>query len=42
MIVNDSENSPKLAKNFNCTYCDYKCFKLSDLTKHNSTLKHKK
>ena len=38
----DYKNSPKLAKNFYCEICDYKCSKQSDLEKHNMTLKHQK
>jgi hypothetical protein len=34
-------SSPKLAKNFICESCDYKCYKQSDMNKHVLTLKHK-
>ena len=34
------ENSPKLAKIFNCECCYYKCSKESDYKKHLSTMKH--
>ena len=37
-----TENSPKLAKQFNCIKCNYICRKESDFNKHLSTLKHKK
>ena len=36
-----TENSPKLAKNFYCEDCDYKCCKVSDYEKHILTRKHK-
>tara|TARA_B110000444_G_scaffold35071_1_gene30484 strand:- start:10977 stop:11948 length:972 start_codon:yes stop_codon:yes gene_type:complete len=32
----------KVAKRFNCEYCNYRCSKKSDYDKHLSTLKHKK
>ena len=32
----NTENSPK----FICKYCDYKCYKKSDMTKHSLTKKH--
>jgi hypothetical protein len=35
-----TKNSPKLAKKFHCAYCDYKCCKESDYTKHLGTRKH--
>ena len=35
------KKSPKVAKNFYCEKCDYKCCKKSDFTKHISTEKHK-
>jgi hypothetical protein len=35
-------NSPKLAKQFECTNCNYICRKESDFNKHLATLKHKK
>ena len=34
--------SPKIAENFECKKCDYKCFKQSDYNKHLSTRKHQK
>jgi hypothetical protein len=34
--LNDTENSPK----FVCFFCDYKCFKKSDMNKHTLTKKH--
>ena len=34
-------SSPKLAKNFVCESCDYKCYKQSDMNKHILSLKHK-
>ena len=37
----ETKNSPKLAKNFYCEKCDYKCSKESDYKKHLSTRKHK-
>ena len=37
-----TENSPKLAKHFECNKCNYICRKESDFNKHLSTLKHKK
>jgi hypothetical protein len=36
------ENSPKLAKKFYCTTCDYSCSKESDYKKHLVTAKHLK
>ena len=36
------ENSPKLAKKFNCEICNYKCSKESDYKKHLQTRKHTK
>ena len=36
------ENSPKIAKVFECKSCNYKCCKNSDYTKHLLTLKHQK
>lgn len=36
-----TENSPKIAKKFNCQYCDYNCCKESDYNKHLLTTKHK-
>ena len=36
-----TQNSPKNRKLFECQYCDYVCYKLSDLNKHNRTDKHK-
>ena len=42
MIVNDSKNSPKVAKEYCCDLCDYKSCKKSDYKKHLSTDKHKK
>jgi hypothetical protein len=42
MIGNDSDLSPKVAKNFYCELCDYSTFKSSDYGKHLSTSKHKK
>ena len=41
MKQNETILSPKLAENLECTLCDYKCSKTSDLTKHFSTRKHK-
>ena len=35
-----TKKSPKLAKNFICELCDYKCFKESDYKKHLATRKH--
>jgi hypothetical protein len=35
-----TQKSPKIAKNFYCSSCDYKCFKKSDFVKHLSTDKH--
>jgi hypothetical protein len=35
-----SKNSPKIAKQFYCEKCDYKCIKKSDYEKHLSTRKH--
>jgi len=37
----DSKKSPKVAKNFECIFCDYKTCKYSDFQKHLSTDKHK-
>jgi len=36
-----TENSPKVAKKFNCECCDYNCSKESDYNKHLLTTKHK-
>uniref|UniRef100_A0A6C0EQU0 C2H2-type domain-containing protein n=1 Tax=viral metagenome TaxID=1070528 RepID=A0A6C0EQU0_9ZZZZ len=36
-----TENSPKLARIFNCKLCDYECSKISDYEKHILTRKHK-
>ena len=36
-----SEFTPKNAKLFVCNICDFKCSKLSDFTRHNTTRKHK-
>jgi hypothetical protein len=36
-----TENSPKIAKQFICEKCNYKCCKRSDWNKHISTRKHK-
>jgi hypothetical protein len=33
--------SPKIAKIYECNYCDYKCCKSSDYNKHINTTKHK-
>ena len=33
--------SPKVAKNFICEQCDYRCCKKSDMSKHKLTAKHK-
>ena len=41
-ITMDNKNSPKTRQIFLCTTCDYKCFKKSDLKKHEQTIKHKK
>jgi len=35
-----TKNSPKLATNFICDICDYKCYKKSDYDKHLATRKH--
>ena len=32
--------SPKKSTNFHCIFCDYKCIKHSDLSRHTSTRKH--
>jgi len=40
MMTNDDVFSPKLAKNFHCSFCDYKCSKKPDILKHFLTLKH--
>ena len=37
----ETKNSPKLAKNFYCEKCDYKCSKESDYKNYLSTRKHK-
>lgn len=37
-----TQKSPKVAKDFYCSVCDYKCFKKSDYVKHLSTDKHKR
>ena len=37
-----TEKSPKLAKEFNCETCQYKCSKESDYTKHTNTQKHQR
>jgi hypothetical protein len=36
-----TQNAPKRAKKYNCDICDYKCYKISDLERHKTTLKHK-
>ena len=38
----EDKNSPKIANDFYCKFCDYKCCKINDFNKHLSTLKHKK
>ena len=38
----DSKNSPNLAKNFYCDFCDYSTSKNNDYSKHLFTSKHKK
>jgi len=40
MLTNVDKKSPKVAKNFYCELCDYKCSKLSDWSKHVLRLKH--
>ena len=42
MTTEATKNSPKNNKEYNCEYCNYICFKKSDLDKHFSTGKHKK
>ena len=42
MATFSNENSPKLAKKYECKYCLYVCNKESDLIKHFSTRKHQK
>jgi hypothetical protein len=41
MVINGNIKSAKSAEKFVCEFCDFKCSKSSDLTRHNSTLKHK-
>ncbi len=41
MKQNETILSPKLAEDYVCNLCDYKCSKLSDYNKHLSTRKHK-
>ena len=36
-----TENSPKLARIFECINCDYLCYKKSDFNKHILTMKHR-
>jgi len=40
MMTNDDMVAPKNAKKFNCEKCDFLCCKLSEWTRHLSTLKH--
>ena len=40
MMTNDDMATPKNAKKFNCEKCDFVCSKLSEWTRHLSTLKH--
>ena len=40
MIVDDSNLSPKIPKNFYCEICDYTCSNKKDYSKHLSTRKH--
>ena len=42
MVDLDSKKSPKVAKKYNCEYCDYTTCKNCDFIKHSSTDKHKK
>ena len=37
-----TQNSPKIATDFHCEYCNYKCSKQSDWNKHIRTRKHKR
>ena len=37
-----TQKSPKIAMNFHCEYCNYKCSKQSDWNKHIMTRKHEK
>lgn len=39
--MSPNKKSPKLAENFVCNFCDYKCCKKSDYDKHILTRKHK-
>ena len=39
-MKNAINNSPKVAKNFECEKCDYKCSKKSDFNKHINSIKH--
>lgn len=41
MMQNDDILSPKVAKKYNCTICDYTCCKPSDLLKHQLRRGHK-
>ena len=40
MTTNDNEKSQKVAKIFECIFCDYKCFRQNDYKKHIQTIKH--
>jgi len=40
MEINGNKNSQKLAKDFVCVNCDYKCSRKNDYIKHLSTRKH--
>jgi hypothetical protein len=42
MKQNETQLSPKIAKNYSCEYCDYCTCKLTDYKKHLLTDKHKK
>ena len=42
MMTNDDQKVAKVAHNFFCVLCDYKCIKKSNFEKHLSTEKHKK
>ena len=42
MMTNDDQKVAKVAQNFYCILCHYKCIKKSNFDKHLTTEKHKK
>ena len=41
-MINSDKKVAKVAKEYICECCDYKCFRKNDFNKHLSTAKHKK